>query len=356
MLDPDGMVRLAIVGAGRMGAFHARSLALAGPRASGVDVVAVADASQRSLDAVSAVVVGAAAYASADEAFAHPGLEACLIATPTPTHPALVRQALAAGLHVLCEKPLSLDPAESEALGCAAADAGRVLQVGFWRRFSPPWQRARDAIADGRIGRPLMVRLAQWDADPPPASFCDPAVSGGLAVDCGVHEFDLAEWLTSCRIERVRAWPLPTIDRGIAEVGDIDNLVVVLELSGGAVATVDLSRNARYGDDVRTEVLGSQGALLVDLLPTGRTRIGTADGMTTLPRSDVADATAAGVVAQMAAFAAAVRGQVVDLPGATASARATAVAHAVRRAAETGAAVDLPPGVVVPPEPAGAAG
>ena len=356
MLDPDGMVRLAIVGVGRMGAFHARSLADAGPDASGVDVVAVADASQPSLAAVSDVLVGAAAYATADEAFAHPGLEACLIATPTPTHPALVRRALAAGLHVLCEKPLSLDPAESEALGRAAAEAGRVLQVGFWRRFSPPWQRARDAIAGGRIGRPLMVRLSQWDADPPPASFCDPAVSGGLALDCGVHEFDLAEWLTSCRIERVRAWPLPPVDSGIADVGDIDNLVVVLELSGGAVATVDLSRNARYADDVRTEILGSQGALLVDLLPHGRTRIGTADGMSTLPGSDVDDATAAGVVAQMAAFAAAIRGHTVDLPGAMASARATAVAHAVRRAADTGAAVVLPPDAAVSTEPAGAAG
>jgi predicted dehydrogenase len=201
-----------------------------------------------------------------------------------------------------------------------------------------------------------MVRLAQWDADPPPASFCDPAVRGGLAVDCGVHEFDLAEWLTRCRIERVRAWPLPPVDRGIADVGDIDNLVVVLELSGGAVATVDLSRNARYADDVRTEILGSQGALLVDLLPNGRTRIGTADGMSTLPGSDVEDATAAGVVAQMTAFAAAIRGHAVDLPGAMASARATTVAHAVRRAAETGAAVVLPPDAAVSPEPAGTAG
>ena len=356
MLDPDGMVRLAIVGVGRMGAFHARSLADAGPGASGVDVVAVADASQPSLAAVSGVVAGAAAYATADEVFAHAGLEACLIATPTPTHPALVRRALAAGLHVLCEKPLSLDPAESVALGRAADEAGRVLQVGFWRRFSPPWQSAREAIAGGRIGRPLMVRLSQWDADPPPASFCDPAVSGGLAVDCGVHEFDLAEWLTGCRIERVRAWSLPPVDSGIADVGDVDNLVAVLELSGGAVATVDLSRNARYADDVRTEILGSQGALLVDLLPTGRTRIGTTHGMSALPGSEAADATAAGVVAQMAAFAAAVRGRTVDLPGARASARATAVAEAVRRAADTGATVDLPPDAGVSPEPAGAAG
>lgn len=381
-------MRLAIIGVGRMGAFHARCLAGASgvggsggasgaggaggaggvtpAGASSVEVVAVADASQSSLDAVADVLHGAALYATADEAFAHPGLEACLIATPTPTHPDLVRRALAAGLHVLCEKPLSLEPEESELLGALARDAGRVLQVGFWRRFSPPWRRAREAIVAGQIGQPLMVRLSQWDADPPPASFCDPAVSGGLAVDCGVHEFDLAEWLTGCSIERVRAWSLPPVDGGVAEVGDVDNLVAVLELSGGAVATVDLSRNARYGDDVRTEILGSRGALLVDLLPTGRTRIGTSDGMAIMPGSDVDDATAAGVVGQIEAFAMAVRsGQAVELPGAAASARATAVAHAVRRAATTGEVVAVDRWVIplVPvdkdapaSEPAGAAG
>ena len=80
-----------------------------------------------------------------------------------------------------------------------AADAACVLQVGFWRRFAPPWRQAKARIDAGEIGTPIYLRLAQWDADPPPAEFCDPAVSGGLAIDCGVHEYDLAEWLTGRR-------------------------------------------------------------------------------------------------------------------------------------------------------------
>ena len=166
-------------------------------------------------------------------------------------------------------------------------------------------------------------------------------MSGGLAVDCGVHEYDLAEWLTGRSIRRVSAWTLPIVDDGVREAGDVDNLVAVLELDGGAVATVDLSRNARFGDDIRTEVLGSDGALLIDALPSGRTRIGTRAGMRVLPGSEVDDVMAAGVAEQARAFAAAVRGAPVEIPGAEASGRATRIGQAVIEAARTGRAVEI---------------
>lgn len=331
----ESAVGLAIIGVGRMGRFHARSLV----GLPSVRILCVADAFQSSLDALGDI--GAARYDNIDDALAHPGVEACLVATPTLTHPAVVRQALAAGLHVLCEKPLSLDPAESPGLGVFAAETGRVLQIGFWRRFSPPWRHTRDAIAAGTLGRPLFVRLSQWDADPPPPAFCDPAVSGGLAVDCGVHEFDLAERLTGLPIERVRAWSLPIVSEAVGQAGDVDNLLAVLELHGGAVAVVDLPRNSRYGDDIRTEILGSLGAAFIDILPSGQTRVATADGVHVMKGSEVPDATVAGVVNQMDAFAAAIRGATLELPGAAASARATRVALAVRDAAASGRAVSV---------------
>ena len=200
---------------------------------------------------------------------------------------------------------------------------------------------AKERIDAGEIGTPVYVRLAQWDGDPPPASFCDPAVSGGLAIDCGVHEYDLAEWLTGRRITRVSAWALPLVEPSVGEAGDLDNLLAVLELDGGAVATVDLTRNARYGDDVRTEVLGSQGALLVDLLPTSHTRLGDASGVRELPESAVEDAMAAGVAAQVRAFAAAVRGEAVEVPDAAASIRSSEVGQAVMAAARSHRPVDV---------------
>ncbi len=326
---------LAIVGVGRMGAYHARTLA----SSERVDVVAVADTNADAAAAIGAEL-GAAVHTSPVSLADNDDVAAWLIATPTLSHPAMVEMALDAGLHVLCEKPLALDPAESAALAARADGAGRLLQVGFWRRFAPPWAKARELIVAGAIGRPLMVRLSQWDADPPPASFCDPATSGGLAIDCGVHEFDLAEWITGLAIEKVSAHNLPLVAAALADVGDVDNLVAVLELSGGAVATVDLSRNCLYGDDVRIEVHGASGAIFVDLLPTSRARLATAAGIEIVAGSETEDAFYDGILAQADAFARAVAGEQLEVPSADASTRAVAVGLAVQEAT-SGASVTL---------------
>jgi myo-inositol 2-dehydrogenase/D-chiro-inositol 1-dehydrogenase len=327
---------LAVVGVGRMGAVHAEALAVV----DSIDVVAVADAIPDAALRV-AQKIGVVDYTSLGELTERDDVEAWLIATPTTTHPTVVEAAIGAGLHVLCEKPLALDVAESERLGRRAAAAGTVLQVGFWRRFAPPWVAARQAIADGAIGRPLMLRLAQWDADPPPASFCDPLTSGGLAIDCGVHEFDLVGWMVGLYIETVTARNLPLVDKSIGEVGDVDNLLAMLDLEGGAVATVDLSRNCRFGDDVRTEILGEDGAIFVDLLPVGRTRLADARGVRVLAGSETEDAFFEGIKAQAAAFAEAVRGVPVDVPSAADSTLAVAVGRAVQRSAVEGVPIVL---------------
>jgi predicted dehydrogenase len=330
-------LRTAIVGLGRMGRCHLTAL----DGVAEIDVVALAEPSAEALSAAAAARPHARTYAAVADALAHPGLEACIVVTPTPTHPHVVEAAIEAGVHVLCEKPLALDVAVGDRLGSVAAQRGLLLQVGFWRRFAAPWRAARDCIERGGIGVPLMLRLAQWDADPPPPAFCDPAVSGGLAVDCGVHEYDLAEWLTGRRITRVSAWSLPIVDPAVGQSGDVDNLVAVLELDGGGVATVDLSRNARFGDDVRTEVLGSSGALLIDSLPVGRARIGTSGGLEVLAQSEVEDVMADGVAGQARAFAAAARGCTGDLPTAEASSRATRIGQAVIEAARSGLPVEI---------------
>jgi len=311
-----------------MGAFHARTLA----PSPLINIVAVADTNPAAATSL-AVEIEAEAVSELSQLSGRSDIDAWLISTPTTTHPDVVRLAFDAGAHVLCEKPLALDPEESDELGTQAERSGLLLQVGFWRRFAPPWAKAKELVDAGAIGRPLLVRLSQWDADPPPASFCDPASSGGLAIDCGVHEFDLAEWLTGLAVTGVTARALPLVDETLATVGDVDNLVAVLDLDGGAVATVDLSRNCRYGDDVRTELLGSEGALFVDLLPTGSTRLATATFDGVVPGSETEDAFASGVLAQAEAFAGAVRGETIDLPGARASSRAVAIGLEVRRAA-----------------------
>lgn len=322
---------MAVVGAGRMGRVHLQAL----HTSDGVELTAVMDSVVDSAQEAAAKH-GLTAHTSLDSLLAVDGVEAWLVATPTPTHPALVERALEHGIHVLCEKPLSLDEGDHERLAGLAAAHDLVLQVGFWRRFASPWAEAKRLLHEGAIGTPLYLRLAQWDADPPPPEFCDPKVSGGLAIDCGVHEYDLAEWLTGRPIVSVTACNLPVVDQGVGASGDVDNLVALLNLEGGATATVDLSRNARYGDDVRTEILGSDGALFVDLLPHPQLRLATHQGITDLLQTPIPDGTIEGVVNQATTFARKVRHEEVEIPDAAASRRALRVGRAVQRSATDG--------------------
>lgn len=330
-------IKTALIGLGRMGRIHAAALR----EVVGLEIVAVVDPSPASRAVADEFFPGVNTLENYSDAFGT--VEACIIASPTPLHPETVRDALHARLHVLCEKPLALNVEVARELHQSALRAKRVLQIGHWRRFSPPWSRAKQLVDDGAIGRPLWIRLSQWDANPPPASFCDPTVSGGLAIDCGVHEYDLAEWFFGESVTTVRAWNLPLVDPTLAKVGDIDNLCAVLEFASGRVAQVDLSRNARYGDDVRTELLGEHGAIFIDLLPTSRTRLANAQGIHEVDGSQTPDATLAGVRAQAEIFARRIASDNIAIPTAETSARSTLIGYAVIESARTGCEVNVVP-------------
>ncbi len=333
-------VSVAILGLGRIGRFHARVIAR---RVPDLRVAALADPlSARAAEVGRETGIEAAPYQDPAAALAHPGLEACIVAAPTARHHGIVRHALRLGLHVFCEKPLGLDPDEDERLGAEGEAAGLTLQVGFWRRFSPPWVAARRVLRDGAIGRPLFLRLSQWDASLPPPAFHDLGVSGGIIVDCGIHEFDLVEWLTGQRILRVEGHPLPLAHRELEGTDDLDNTIILAHLARGEVAVIDLSRNAGYADDIRSEILGSGGAIFVATVPSGRAWVGTTSGVRELEDAAVWDAMESGIARELTAFAAAVRGAGDGVPGARESARALRVAQAAVRATVSGRAEPVP--------------
>jgi scyllo-inositol 2-dehydrogenase (NAD+) len=239
-------MRVAVIGLGRMGRFYADTLTALGPR---VELAAVADPNVPS------------AYADERAVLERRDIDAVVVATTTSSHAAVVTAAANAGKAIFCEKPLALTIAETRRVLNVVQHAGAMLQVGFMRRFDPLHQRARAAIESGEIGRPLSYRSIGRDPACPPPGYANPALSGGLIVDMGIHDFDVAHWLMSSTVERVSAEGTQLVCEELGQVGDYDNAIVSLRFTCGALGSIEVSRTAKYGYDIRAEVLGSEGAV-----------------------------------------------------------------------------------------------
>ncbi len=269
-------LQIGLIGLGRMGQVHARILARQVER---VRLAAVADVDRERARLTAARLGVPDWYDTPADLLARSDIHAVYIAAPSHTHPDLVEAAARAGKDIFCEKPLALTLAETDQALAAVAQAGVRLQLGFMRRTQPDYLRLKAAIQAGELGRPVLFRSTQRDADAPPPSFCDPAVSGGIIVDMGIHEFDLARWLFGDEIRVVQAVGSALVFPALAAVGDLDNACINLQFRGGAVGTVDLSRNARFGEDIRTEVVGSAGAMFVGAPPAGAPSPGDLDAV-----------------------------------------------------------------------------
>jgi myo-inositol 2-dehydrogenase/D-chiro-inositol 1-dehydrogenase len=230
-------LRVAVVGAGRMGRVHLAALA----RAQQLRAAAVVDPdpSARSRSPFPA-------FATVDDLLAAGGFDAALIAAPTTLHLDLVRRFAGAGAPILCEKPCGLSAADAAAAAHAAEDAGVLLQIGYWRRFVPELRDLRERL--GALGEPLLVISHQWDEAPPAPGFR--AHSGGIAIDMAVHEIDQIRWLLGQEFLDVSA-------AGGAPGGDPDAAVAVGRLSGGAVATLTLGRRFPPGDSCWLELFAT---------------------------------------------------------------------------------------------------
>ncbi len=247
---------IAVFGAGRMGAAHARAVSLS-PRAELAGVADVdRDAAQR---LVSSMGKG---KADSIEAFLRDrDIDAVVIATSSPTHAELIASAATAGKHIFCEKPISLDIGATLNSILACEEAGVILQIGFQRRFDRDFLSARNAIGSGAVGDIRFLRLVSRDRCLPPIAYIP--TSGGQFKDQMIHDFDAARWLLEpAEVVEVTATGSATIAREIGEAGDVDTAVALLRFSNGAIAVVDVSREAIYGYDVRTEIHGSRGILL----------------------------------------------------------------------------------------------
>ncbi len=253
-------IKVGVIGLGRMGNVHARLLAT---QIAGASLYAVAESDEQARTRAAAEMSIERIFADPFDLLALPELEAVIVTTPTSTHAELVIAAAHAGKAIFCEKPLALTIEENRTVLAAVARAGVALQVGFMRRFDAGYQRAKQLIAGGSIGYPVTFKSISRDPFCPPRNYLDPAKSGGLILDMSIHDFDLSRWLVGSEVERVTAEGTTLVCHDLASVGDIDNALVNMRFAIGALGSVEASRNAFYGYDIRTEVLGSEGAVMI---------------------------------------------------------------------------------------------
>jgi len=252
--------RVAVVGVGRIGLTHAEILA---HRVRGAQLVAVTTSNEERAAEVRRTCGNIAVYEDLDALLAGEELDAVCISSSTSAHADNVVQCSEAGLHVFCEKPLALSLQDCDRAISAARRAGVKLMIGHVRQFDAGHAGAKTHIDAGAIGTPLVFRAISGDVDPPPPSFADPSVSGGLLVDAMYHDLYISRWFMDDEVKRVYAEGGALVDPAIGAVGDVDNAVVILRFAGGAMATLFVSRTCRYGHDLRIEVIGSQGAVQV---------------------------------------------------------------------------------------------
>ncbi len=248
-------MKVALLGAGRIGAMHARLLA------SLPDVELLVTDVDAARTAAVAAETGARAMPSVSSAIA--AADALAIASSTDTHAELVRAGLARGIPMFCEKPLAKDLAGSILLAREVEARNGVLQLGFQRRFDPGYQEARRLIASGDLGTVYLARLAGHDPAPPPEAYI-PA-SGGLFRDFSVHDFDIIRWLLATEVEEVYAAGAVRGFPVFAKYGDVDSAVLALRMCDGVLVAMTASRHDPRGYDVRAELFGSRDSISVGL-------------------------------------------------------------------------------------------
>jgi len=263
---PPPRIGLAIIGAGRMGRNHAHLIVAGAPE---LRIVAIGDVDATAARRLADEIGGAAVFVDPLKAVSAPGVDAVLVAVSSVFHREIVEAAAAAGRDILCEKPLALDLGDTDAILAAVDRAGVRLQVGLMRRHDPDHVRARARIVAGELGRPLLFTSRQYDVDPPPPAILDPRSGGGIMLDMGIHEFDSARFLMGSEIVEVQATGSVQLFPELATHGDVDTAVVSLRFATGAIGSVELSRRVAFGEDVRTEVHGTDGSAFIGGLPIG---------------------------------------------------------------------------------------
>jgi len=267
-------LKIGVVGAGRIGKLHVTNLMT---RVSGANVVAVTDVVAESAKALAAQFGIPKVYGDYHELVNDPEIDAVFVCSSTDTHSAIAYDAVMAGKHVFCEKPIDFDLDRIKKVIDAVEKKGVKFQVGFNRRFDRNFKHVRDTVQAGTIGNPHIVMVTSRDPAPPPISYVK--VSGGIFLDMMIHDFDMVRYLSGSEVTEVYTNGVVLVDPAIGEAGDVDTAIVTLKFANGAIGVINNSRKAVYGYDQRVEVFGSKGCITADNETPNLTTLYTEDGV-----------------------------------------------------------------------------
>ena len=256
---PRKRLNVGLIGLGRLGRVYARDLATRIPETR---LFAVADPNPQAVAEITREHEVPRTFGQPDELIHDPGVDAIVIASPTHTHRDLAIAAAGAKKPTFCEKPLALSLAECREMQSAVERSGAFFQMGFMRRFDPGYAAAKKEIADGKIGDPVVFKSSSRDPFPPSLEYANPASSGGILVDMGIHDFDLARWFMG-DVQTVSAIGGTLAFPELKTVGDLDNAIASMVFVDGRLGVIDITRNGFYGYDIITEILGTAGTIRV---------------------------------------------------------------------------------------------
>lgn len=335
-------VTLGLVGVGRIGVMHANNIAALNKvlHPQGVNVrLKLTDVAADRARSVAAGI-GAEFVPSVEELIAS-GVDGLVIATGTGTHPGLIKTGVDAGIPVFCEKPVAMNVADSLPVLDYIRQKGGTVQIGHQRRFDAGYLEAKRAFEAGELGWIHTLRAVTGDMTPPPVEFL--AGSGGLFRDCSVHDFDILRWITGREIVEVYAKGSNNGDPAIGEVGDVDTALAVVTFDDGTVGTVSATRYNGAGHDVRLDIQGSKGSVMVGL--DGQSALRSAEPGVTfpsgVPHQTFADRFEQAYRSELAAFVELILGQRTNPCTPQDAVAASKVADAAQESLETGAAVKV---------------
>lgn len=271
------MLKIGIIGAGRIGKVHLESISY---HVKNATVTAMADPfmNEETEKLIRSYGVSKVTKDYKD-ILNDKDIDAVLVCSSTDTHAAISIEAINAGKHVFCEKPVDHSIEKIQAVADALKEHPDIkFQVGFNRRFDHNFAAIRKAYDDGKIGEAHILRITSRDPEPPNPAYIK--VSGGIFLDMTIHDFDMACFLTDSDVEELYVNSAVLVDPAIGEQGDVDTAIITMKMTNGALAVIDNSRKAAYGYDQRAELFGSKGMVATSNDTVSSAVISNADGVT----------------------------------------------------------------------------